>query len=282
MQRLIDTTTQAPAGPVPPEEVYRSINFPRGVDVPIRRPYTGVNMVATVDGKVVVGGPHTTELIGSRTDHQLMTRLNQQVDAVLFGAGLVREDDPPYPRLSDDQRVQRAAQGLRPDPLWAVVSGRGAFTHRPRTFDGGPENTALFTPGNIPVVDRHRLEQWTRVVPCGAETFEPVEMGRRLRDDLGVARMMCLGGPTLNATLIQAGLVDELFLTMAPKLHGGAEMPTLMEGAGFDPRSMPVLELLSLYADGGELYLRYRLPRPDGVPRPQQGPDAPLTSGRGL
>jgi riboflavin biosynthesis pyrimidine reductase len=107
-------------------------------------------------------------------------------------------------------------------------------------------------------------------------------MGRRLRDDLGVGRMMCLGGPTLNATLIQAGTVDELFLTMAPKLHGGAEMPTLMEGAGFEPRAMPVLELLSLYADGGELYLRYRLPPPVDLPRPEGESGVSRTSGRGL
>ena len=65
-------------------------------------------------------------------------------------------------------------------------------------------------------------------------------------------------------------------------VYTAGEYRALMEGAGYDPRSMPLLELLSLYADGDELYLRYRLPGPDGLPRPKQGPGTPPTSGRWL
>ena len=70
MQRFFDRTRDdAPPGPVERDEVYRRLAFPRGVDDPVRRPYTAINMVSTVDGKVVVGGPGSTRMIGSETDH---------------------------------------------------------------------------------------------------------------------------------------------------------------------------------------------------------------------
>src|SRR5687768_3923498 len=118
MERHFDRTVEgAPPGPVDRTEVYRRLAFPRGSNSPVRRPYTAINMVSTVDGKVVAGGPGTTRTIGSSSDHMLMGRIEFQADAVLVGAGLARADDPPYPRLSADRQRQRELMGLRPQPL---------------------------------------------------------------------------------------------------------------------------------------------------------------------
>jgi riboflavin-specific deaminase-like protein len=263
IQRLIDATRpDAAAGPVAREDIYRDIAFPRGVDLPSQRPYTAINMVATVDGKVVVGGPGTTRLIGGETDHYLMAKLENQADAVLFGAGLIREDDPPYPQLSEAARATRRRAGVRARPLWAVVSTRGEFMGRPRVFQAPREDTALFTTAQLDPARRAELEAWTQVLICGEKMVDPRLMGQALREQLGVERMICLGGPALNATLIEAGVADELFLTLAPKLQGGTRLATAMEGAGYEPERLPRLQLRSVYADGGELYLRYKLPVP--------------------
>jgi riboflavin biosynthesis pyrimidine reductase len=72
----------------------------------------------------------------------------------------------------------------------------------------------------------------------------------------GVRALLCEGGPTLHGALQAAGLVDELFLTIAPKLSGG-EAPQILEG------SLPHvvgLELAWLLEDEGELFARYRRP----------------------
>lgn len=261
MQRYFDKTLDsAPAGAVSRAEIYQRLRFPRGAEHPSRRPYTAINMVCTVDGKIAIGGPGTTRLIGGPTDHFLMARIEFQADAVLLGATLIREDDPGYPQMNDQRRREREALGLRADPLWAVVSSRGDFPRLPRVFQSGRERTALFTSHRITPARRAELEEWTRVFICGEARVEPLAMGRVLRDELGVSNMICLGGATLNASLLDAGAADELFLTLAPKLHGGSERPTLAEGAGYAPDRLPVLELLSLYGDESELYLRYRLP----------------------
>lgn len=264
MQRYFDRTIDgAPPGPVERDEVYRRLAFPRGVDDPVRRPYTAINMVSTVDGKVVIGGPGSTRLIGSDTDHALMGRIELQADSVLMGAGLAREDDPPYPRLDAPRQRQRELMGLRSQPLWAIVSGSAQFPHLPRLLkDGGPSNAAVFTTDRVSSGRREELSQFARVYVCGRDTVDVLQMGAILRDELGVASTICIGGPILNAALVQAGVADEMFVTLAPKLQGGTRVPTLIEGRGYPAEGLPVLDLLSLYGDGDELYLRYRLPAP--------------------
>ena len=260
MRRYFDTTVDDPPGEVTREEIYRRLRFPRGAEHPSRRPYTAINMVATVDGKVVVGGPGTTRLIGGSTDHYLMGKIEFRADAVLMGAGLARADNPPYPSLSDERKQRRASMRLRRDPLWVVVSTRGEFPAPPRLFEAGPEKTALFTSRRI--ADRHRqeLERRTRVIVQEGDEVDALEMGRVLREELGVQSMICIGGPTTNATMLDAGAADELFVTLAPKLQGGTHVATLLEGESYPPEQLPWLELLSLYGDEHELYLRYRLP----------------------
>jgi riboflavin-specific deaminase-like protein len=263
IQRLLDhSRPDAAPGPTTREDIYPHLRFPRGAESPQGqpRPYLAINMVATLDGKVVIGGPGTTRLIGTPTDHYLMAQIESQADAVLFGAGLIREDDPPHPNYTAEMQARRKEAGLRPQQLWGVVSTRGEFSKKPRLFDVGHEHTALFTSAQIGDERRKRLEEWTQVFICGDAIVDAHEMGRVCREKLGVQCAISLGGPTLNASLVEAGAVDEFFLTLAPKLQGGSRLPTAIEGIGFQPESLPRLTLISLYSDGSELYLRYRLP----------------------
>lgn len=271
LRRFLDLSRPgAEAGPVTREDIYPSLGFPAGVDgARGRRPFTAINMVATVDGKVVVGGPGTTHLIGGPTDHYLMTRIEGQADAVLFGAGLVRDDDPGYPAWAVEQRSWRAGEGLRPDLLWAAVSTRGDFPRRPRMFHGNRERSALFVSALAGAERLARLREWTQVFVCGETEVEPWEMGRVLVEQLGVSRMVSLGGPRLNGTLLEASAADELFLTLAPKIQGGSGWGTAVEGVnggpGFGAAELAALSLISVYGDGAELYLRYRFPASEGA-----------------
>jgi riboflavin biosynthesis pyrimidine reductase len=87
---------------------------------------------------------------------------------------------------------------------------------------------------------------------------------RRLRADHGVRSILCEGGPTLNAELLRAGLVDELFLSVAPKLAGGADALTIVAGAALPEPAQ--LDLVWLLERGGELFARWRL-RTHGLER---------------
>ncbi|HEX7278186.1 MAG TPA: dihydrofolate reductase family protein [Solirubrobacterales bacterium] len=84
----------------------------------------------------------------------------------------------------------------------------------------------------------------------------PVDLPALLRElrDEGVRALLCEGGPTLHGALQAQGLVDELFLTIAPKLSGGGG-PRILEGGL--PGAIG-LELAWLLESGGELFARYR------------------------
>ncbi len=259
MLRLHDDTPGLPSGEVPREAVYANLRF--GDRAPADRPYVVVNMVATIDGKVVIGGPGTTRLIGSRTDHYLMTRIDGQCDAVLFGANLLREDDPRYPFHDEARRARRVARGVRPEPLWVGVTSRAAFPRVPRMFEGGAARTVLFAGSGIAPHDRATYGAATTLVVADGPEVSLPEMLRVLRDDFGVRSACCLGGPALNAGMLRAGLVDEVFCTIAPKVHNGQRGTTMFEGEPFPVDALPRFDLAAVHADDGEVYLRYRVRR---------------------
>ena len=99
------------------------------------------------------------------------------------------------------------------------------------------------------------LDKRLIVVESGkGEWADLSELLRSLREE-GVRSVICEGGPTLHGSLQAAGLVDELFLTIAPKLTGSGA-PNILEGPLTD---VAELELLWLLEQDGELFARYRL-----------------------
>lgn len=95
------------------------------------------------------------------------------------------------------------------------------------------------------VVVESRSGEWT----------EPADLLRTLHEE-GVRAVMCEGGPTLHGSLQAAGLVDELFLTIAPKLSGSDTAPRIVEGPPLP--EVVEMELVWLLEEDGELFARYR------------------------
>ena len=80
-------------------------------------------------------------------------------------------------------------------------------------------------------------------------------MMRRLRSDYDVRSLLCEGGPTMFGALLHEHLVDELFLSIAPKLTGGGRAPGITSG----PPLAEMLELSLVWALEADsaLFLRY-------------------------
>jgi riboflavin biosynthesis pyrimidine reductase len=85
---------------------------------------------------------------------------------------------------------------------------------------------------------------------------------RWLRQQWGIKRLLCEGGGELNDTLFRAGLVDELHLTVCPRVFGGRTAPTIADGLGAGSLARATrLELASARRRGDELFLVYRVRR---------------------
>jgi riboflavin-specific deaminase-like protein len=216
-------------------------------------PYVLLNMIATLDGRAALEG--STRALGGPADLDMLLELRVLADAVLVGSGTLRAEG--YGRLmrSAERRTRRTAQGLQPDPPAVVIS---------RELDL-PWGASLFHAPEQPVLVFTRAS--ARRPPKTAAPLEVVRLRslepRAVLADLrrrGIAVLLCEGGPTLNAWLLAAGAVDELFLTLTATLSGDTREPSIVGGPALDPpRGATLMWVLRHRSD---LFLRYRLREP--------------------
>lgn len=219
-----------------------------------QRPHVAVNMVHTTDGRAAVDG--RTAPISSVADRQLFHGLRTRVDAVMVGAGTLRVER--YGRIVRDaeRREQRRRAGLQPDPLAIVVSGSLELPSDLPLLQDPDSRVMIITSSERSIEGLGAEVQYMRF-PAGVDLREALA---RLRSDNRVRSILCEGGPRLNASLIAAGLIDELFLTTFPQIAGGAGALSIVDDASL---AAPIqLSLLSLCEHGGELFARYALEPP--------------------
>jgi 2,5-diamino-6-(ribosylamino)-4(3H)-pyrimidinone 5'-phosphate reductase len=204
------------------------------------RPYLALNMVATVDGRAALNGSAVG--IGSPADKRLMRELRAEADVVLHGAGTVRAD-PLSARVPADMVAQRISNALTPQPLGVIVTRSGNLPTEHPYYDS-PTIIYITSDHSVPV-NRPTVEV------CHVDDVQEAIGDLRRR---GVNKILCEGGPTLNAALFEAGLVDEVFLTIAPKLIGGHDPLTIVKGSDL---GVIHLELRSFVELHGELFLKY-------------------------
>ena len=190
---------------------------------PEGRPWVSGIMVSSLDGRATLEG--TSRKLGGPQDLQMLLALRRRADALIVGPGTV------------------AAEGYGPLPCPAVLVSR--------SFELPWEAGLFAAPGQ-------RVLVYTRAegsVPDLAADVElvPEDDLRAVLADLrarGIERLLCEGGPTVNRALLDAGLLDELFLTLSPVVSG--EGPPIVA----DGPSAP-LTLRSVATADGDLYLRY-------------------------
>jgi riboflavin-specific deaminase-like protein len=241
MQRLLPNP-----GPTTVEEQLSGLDL---VDLAYDdRPYLVVNFAATVDGRAAIEG--RSGPIGSEADTEMLHLLRTRVDAVMIGAGTMRAER--YGRMVSDPglRERRERIGLAQDPLAVIVSGRLDLPWDASLFTDGGGEVLIFTTS-----DAEPPETKTPVQLVRHElAVDVVEALRYLREERGIRALLCEGGPGLHNQLQATGVVDELFLTIAPKLTGGFDVQVI---EGELPQETE-LELAWLLEERSELFARYR------------------------
>lgn len=219
---------------------------------PDDRPLVLVNMVATVDGLITVGG--RSGPIGGPGDHALFHGLRTIVDAVLVGTGTLRVER--YGRMVRDpaRRARRAALGLAEDPIALLITHSGRLPWDAPLFAAPEQHVVVVAqPGRVAVPDG--LGARVEVVEIEAPT--PRAALQAVRERFGIRAVLCEGGPTLNRGLLADGVLDELFMTIGPLIAASEDTLRIVGGEPM-PEPVPV-RLLSVSRCGDELYLRYAL-----------------------
>ena len=226
---------------------------------PRDRPRVLVNFATSVDGKInPAPGLRQGKFMMSRhrEDFRRMVALRAEADAILIGATNLRADNPDLAIPADERAARRARGAPEPARLVVTTTGEGITPDR-RMFDpalGGP-SIVLHAPA-MPAETRARLAPVAELVQFSGERVAVSDVLIWLAGR-GVRTLLCEGGGALVAQLFAARAVDALYLTLVPRVLGGARAPTLADGPGFAPDEIPDPTLASMERVGDELYLRY-------------------------
>ncbi|MFO1512474.1 MAG: dihydrofolate reductase family protein [Verrucomicrobiota bacterium] len=197
------------------------------------RPFVLVNMAMTADGKIATTN-RAVSSFGSRRDHDNLLALRATAEAVMCGARTADLNNINLGPGPAKFRRQRRNHGLAEYNLRIVVSGSGSINPRAEIFRHRFSPIILLTTQRIPDSSRQRLQALGATVKiCGAREINFHTALRWLHQRWGVKRLVCEGGGELNDALFRHGLVDELHLTICPKILGGRTAPTIADGLGF-------------------------------------------------
>jgi 5-amino-6-(5-phosphoribosylamino)uracil reductase len=216
------------------------------------RPYVVANFISSADGRAAFQG--RSGQLGDPADRALFHGLREQADAVFAGTRTLKIER--YGRLIRDPEARRRREqaGQSPEPLACVVSRSGEVPADIPLFSEHEARIVLFSSAPVDLGGCAAQVELVRLDP-GELTLTTVM--RRLRSDFEVRSLLCEGGPTVFGALLQEQLVDELFLTLAPKLVGGGASPTISSGT--ELKQLQAMQIVWTLERDGALYLRYRL-----------------------
>ncbi|MGH2400261.1 MAG: RibD family protein, partial [bacterium] len=210
----------------------------------------------------------TAYTIGTDVDHYLLRQLRVYADAVLCGAGTLRNDDViivTHPHLQE----RRAKAGKSPHPLAVVAAATAEFSDEVMTtkkfFKRKDLDRLIVT---TPRAQAQAIER-IRAAGVAVEVLDAnpqgeVDLPRLMRwlRSRGVENLLCEGGPTLNVSLARAGALDHLFVTTALRLGGEADEPRIFSEPVTDRALTLVSEYQYISPQGArELYFHFQFPR---------------------
>jgi riboflavin biosynthesis pyrimidine reductase len=229
------------------EELY---DYPSG----LTSPYVQVNFVASVDGAATISG--RSGGLGGPADKKVFSLGRDLADVVLVGAGTaVAEgyEGVDHGELSGERRTRL---GLSDVPPIAVVTARGSIpVTSPLLTDTRTPTIVLTSDASPPEWRKELADAGADVVVAGAERVD-MTLALSALGDRGLYRVNCEGGPTLLGDLLAGRLVDQLCLTISPKLAGAGAVRIATGLPSAEPVDLSLESVLA--ADEGFLLLRYR------------------------
>lgn len=235
------------------------------------RPFVLVNMAMTADGKIATAN-RAVSSFGSRRDHGNLLNLRATADAVMAGARTVDSAKVTLGPGPARYRRLRLRRNLAEYNLRVIVSRSGSVDPEAEVFRHRFSPILVLATRRAGELNLKKLRAVADAVKiCGTQEIDFRRALRWLGGRWGVRRLLCEGGGELNDALFRAGLVDELHLTLCPKIFGGHAAPTIADGRGvLKLADAAGFTLKSMKRVGNELFLVFDARKrafPQGRPR---------------
>ena len=223
-----------------------------------RRPFVAATFAMTVDGKITTRNFSPVDFT-SREDKLHLFRQRAMADAVLVGHSTLKQDNVRLGLPQADLRKARVKRGQTSYPIRVIVSNEGKIDNRLNIFQSEISPVVIFSTRQMPAKYQQALREKATLHLTRAQHVDLHGMLRTLRDKYKIRTIACEGGPTLFRALLERGLIDQLNLTIAPYLFGGAKAPTL---TGLSREFLPAsvhCSLIDMRVVGEECFLTYRI-----------------------
>ena len=220
---------------------------------PQGRPWVLLNMVTTLDGATAVDGVSGT--LGGDADKAVFTAIRAVGDVILAGAATVRAEGYGPPKTPPARQAERRARGQSPFPRIAVVTRSLDLDPTTPLFTEAVERPMVYTVTGADESRRAALAEVADVVSVGTDDVDMAAMVEHLYGT-GARTVVVEGGPVINGQLLDADLIDELNVTWAPTLAGGASHRVTHGAVGGDHEMV----LAHLWSADSVLLARYVRP----------------------
>ncbi len=225
-----------------------------------KRFQTTVILAMTADGKIA-DFQRTPSRFGSQADKAHLEEQISLVDGVLFGAGTLRAYGTTLP-ISNPKLLEARKQKKQPlQPIQIVVSGSGEIDPNFRFFSQSIPRWLITTTAGANTWNKQSHQGFDKLIITDVNQPLTIDWDKAFEKlyQFGLRKLAILGGGTLVASLLEANLIDELWLTICPFILGGVTSPTPVEGTGFMSHQGKPLELLTVKHIEQEIFLHYRL-----------------------
>ncbi len=225
------------------------------------RPFVRATFAITVDGKITTRNFSPVDFT-SHEDKRHLFRQRALADAVLIGHSTLRRDNVRLGLPKTDLSKARTARGQTPYPIRVIVSNEGKIDNQLKIFQTDISPILIFSTTRMPRKFQAALREKATLHLTKSRHVDLVAMLQKLRSEYNVRTVACEGGPTLFRALLERGLIDQLNLTIAPYMFGGANAPTL---TGLSKEFLPAsvhCGLIDMRVVGEECFLTYRIKHP--------------------
>jgi riboflavin biosynthesis pyrimidine reductase len=195
------------------------------------------NFATSVDG-AITGGDGRSGSVNSAADQVVFELLRALSHAVVVGAGTVRSEG--YPALDVDPRWQATRRGLGLPVDLPVVAVTSRADVPPSFRDQPVGRVLLATHAASPGLAQAREQLGDdQVLVVGDDVVDDRTLVSALRDR-GWSRLICEGGPHLHRSMLAAGVVDEIALSVTPVVVGG-DGPRITNGGPLEAAYRPAV-----------------------------------------
>lgn len=197
----------------------------------LKKPFVFINAAMSLDGKLSTFERKQVR-ISNDLDLKRVDKLRAESDAILVGMKTVLIDDPKLTIKSRRLREMRKKLGKPENPMKVTIGNPTKLDPECEFLNYGNSKVVIFASKNS---DREKIEILKKKAKIFLFDEEKISL-RKVMDilySLGVRKLMVEGGGTLNFELIKEALVDEISVAIAPKIFGGKNAPTLVDGSGF-------------------------------------------------